>query len=163
MSNFRSKSARLARRPVKKEIWILIILAVIIIILVGLLIFTPGKKNSSQNLPVSTEGIQIVSPQPNQEVSSLIKITGIVNGNGWGGFEGQVGTVMLLANGSSPIGLANGVLAATTDWTKTPTEFEATLTFSGQYKGPAILSFRNENPSGDPAKDKYFVLPIVIK
>ena len=137
--------------------WLLSILSVIIVILVCILIFVPAKKSTQ---PV-VSGIEITYPKANGEVSSPLKITGVVNGDGWGGFEGQVGTALLLANNS--IALSAGVLKATTDWTKNPVQFELTMTFNPNYKGPAVISFRNENPSGMPEKDKYFVLPVTIK
>jgi hypothetical protein len=141
----------------KQGVWLLGVLGFIMVVLVGILIFVPGKKSA----PLSVSGIEITSPEVNVGVSSPIEITGTVTGDGWGGFEGQVGTVLLLT--PDAIGLAHGVLEATTDWTKLPTEFQATLTFPSAYKGPATLSFRNENPSGMPEKDKYLVLPIIIK
>ena len=143
----------------KKEFWILIILAIITVILLGALMFLPVKKNPQQNPPATTEGLQIFSPKPNEEVSSPLKITGITNG--WNGFEGQVGTVRLLDGVGKELAL--GILTATTEWTKPPVNFETTLTFQTQTSGPMMLLFENENPSGDPARDKTFTLPVKVK
>jgi hypothetical protein len=142
----------------KKITWIVIILAIIIFVMIGILVFVPAKKITS---PVVANGITIISSKANAEISSPLVITGVVNGDGWSGFEGQVGTVKLLnASGGE---LVTGVLIATTEWTTSPTNFEATITFNSTYKGPAVLSFRNENPSGMPEQDKYFILPVIIK
>jgi len=148
----------------KKEIWLVVILAIIIIILIGILIFIPAKKNPQTKI----NGIEIISPKPNENVSApLIKITGVVNGNGWAGFEGQVGTVKLLDSDGKE--LATGILSATTDWTKLPTNFETTLYLPSNKPQlgtnmPQLgtLIFHNENPSGLPEKDKTFTLPIGI-
>ena len=150
----------------KKETWVLVILAIIIIILVAVLLWpvNMAKNNNKQIQPVvqqKVEGIQIISPKQNEEISSPIKITGSVNAGGWGGFEGQVGTVQLLDYKGNKI--ASGVLKATTDWTKPPVSFESALTFQSKTTGPMTLLFSNENPSGMPDKDKKFGLPIVIK
>ena len=157
----------------KKEVWILLILAIIIILLAAVLLWPANKaKNNSQQTTVSTEktqtpqqqtteGIKVDLPTANQEVSSPLKITGSVNGGGWSGFEGQVGTVQLLDVKGNKI--AQGVLKATSDWTTSSIQFESTLTFQSKFRGAATLLFSNENPSGSVDKDKKFGLPIVIK
>jgi len=143
-----------------KGIWLLGVLGMVITILLCILIFVPAKSSKNSQAVVS-EGIQIITPSANEEVSSPIKISGVVSGNGWGGFEGQVGTVTLLDYKGNKI--ATGVLGATTDWTKLPTSFESTLVFQTKTIGPMILLFNNENPSGDAAKNKTLSLSIKVK
>lgn len=143
----------------KKEIWILIILGIIIIVLAGALFWPKPTKNNPQ--PQNVTGIQITSPKAGEEVSLPLKITGSVNGEGWSGFEGQVGTVKLLDSVGKE--LASGILSATTEWTTLPTNFETTINFTAANSGPATLVFKNENPSGDPSRDKTFSLPVKIK
>lgn len=142
----------------RKEFWLIIILAIIIVVLTGFLLW-PAKK--SVPAPVGADGLQINSLQLNQEVSSPLKITGSVNGNGWAGFEGQVGNVKLL--GSNGKELVSAPLTTTTDWTKLPTNFETTLVFQSNGLESGTLVFHNENPSGMPEKDKAFSLPIKLK
>jgi hypothetical protein len=144
----------------RKDILMVVILGIIIILLLGALTFLPAKRSSQQNPPVVTKGIQIISPKPNEEIFSPLKITGVVNGNGWSGFEGQVGNVRLLDGAGKELAL--GILTATTEWMKLPTNFETTLNFTVNNKGQATLVFHNENSSGDPAKDKTFSLPVKI-
>ncbi|MCX6719689.1 MAG: hypothetical protein NTV36_01090, partial [Candidatus Staskawiczbacteria bacterium] len=91
-------------------------------------------------------------------ISSPLKITGVVNGNGWTGFEGQVGNVKLLDNSGKE--LATGVLTATTEWTKLPISFEANIEFEPGMAENGQLVFTNENPSGLPEKNKEYILPI---
>ena len=142
----------------KKEILIVIILAIIIVVLAGVLLWPKTNKPNPQPI---IESISVTSPKANEEVSSPLKITGVVNGNGWAGFEGQVGTVKLLdASGKE---LATGVLTATTEWTTLPTNFETTLSFQSPTAQSGTLVFKNENPSGDPSRDKTFTLPIKVK
>jgi hypothetical protein len=142
------------------------VLGLIFIILLSILLFVPAKQTQApqpvQNNPMPTvEGLQVNSPKASEEVSSPIKITGVVTGNGWSGFEGQVGTVKLVdANNKE---LATGVLTATTEWTTLPINFETTLNFTTIGTTAGTLVFRNENPSGDPARDKTFSLPINLK
>ncbi len=142
----------------KKQVWIVVVLAIIIVILIVVLLWPVNKvKNNIQNNTTTAqqnqvtqqqkvEGIQIDSPQAAQGVSSPLKITGSVNGGGWSGFEGQVGTLQLLDGKGNK--LADGVLKATTDWTKTPTQFESDITFQSKYKGPATFFSATRTPVG---------------
>lgn len=140
-------------------IYIVIILAVIIVVLSGVLWW---QKNSYSTKPLIIEpGIKILTPKANEEFSSPLKITGATNGNGWNGFEGQVGTVRLQDSVGNELAL--GILTAITDWMKPPVNFETYLQFSSDRDQDGKLIFRNENPSGLPEKDKQFVLPVKIK
>ncbi len=140
-----------------KQIWILIFLAIIIVVLLGFFVFMPKPVER----PPTPAPIEVFNPQPNEEVSSPLKISGTVGGDGWSGFEGQVGTVKLMDYKGNELGSA--VLTATTEWTKFPTSFETTLNFTAANDGSATLIFHNENPSGDPARDKAITMPIRIK
>lgn len=116
----------------------------------------------TQNPPPSTqEGITITSLQPGDTVTSPLRITGTVNGNGWTGFEGQVGIVELKDNATNNV-LASGILTATTDWMQLPTSFEVTLWYSYQGNGSGTLVFHNENASGEPARDRVFNMPVKL-
>jgi len=103
-------------------------------------------------------GLKIISPQAGASVSTPIKVLGSVNGGGWSGFEGQVGTVVLLdASGEE---LDRSILSATTDWTSQPTNFEANLNFSVAKEQAATLDFRNENPSGEPERNREYSMSV---
>ncbi|MEK7562599.1 MAG: Gmad2 immunoglobulin-like domain-containing protein [Patescibacteria group bacterium] len=146
----------------KKEFWLIIILAIIIVVLLLFLLW-PVKKIKGPILinEQPKTGLLVTSPRASEEVSSPLKITGLVNGDGWSGFEGQVGTVELRDSKDEEI--TKGILMATTEWTSLPTDFETTLNFDvflGWQR--ATLVFRNENPSGDPERDKTFILPVQI-
>ena len=142
----------------KKEIWLVIILGIVFIILLGVLIWLPAKKAPKPII----NGIEIISPKANKEVFSPIKITGVVNRNGWGGFEGQVGTVKLLDSTGKQLG-QTAILSATTSWMQSQISFEANLNFISTEAQNGTLVFYNENPSGLPDKDKTFILPVKIK
>lgn len=142
----------------------LVIVIVTIIILIGIGgYFYNSYINRGE--PVAKQGLVITSPEENEEVSSTFRITGYVNGEGWSGFEGQVGTVELRSIQGDVIevlGLA--ILTATTEWTTLPTSFETEINFNPVLAtGDITLFFRNENPSGLPEKDKSFILPIKVK
>ena len=145
----------------KKNIIIVIILAVIIVILVLFLLLPKPVQSPSQNNSQILPGIQVLSPKPNDVISSPLKITGYVNGNGWIGFEGQVGTVHLLDKDGKELSVI--YLPATTEWTALPTNFEANLEFTAPPGTPGSVVLKNENASGDPERDKTFTIPIKFK
>lgn len=104
--------------------------------------------------------IIINSPKKEELISSPLVITGQVNGNGWSGFEGQVGTVKLLGSNAEILGTA--ILEPTTDWMRLPTKFKAILVFASAKEQNGMLVFKNENPSGMPENDTEFKLPVKI-
>lgn len=142
----------------KKIILVPIILGIIIVILIGVLLIWP-KKIETQ-LPVVVSGIDVFMPKLNSEISSPLEVLGTVNGNGWIGFEGQVGTIKLIDNEGKE--LAFGILQATGDWMKSSINFKATLEFISLYEGEGKLIFINENPSGLPENNREFILPVKI-
>lgn len=141
----------------RKELWLTSALGFVILILLGILIFAPAKKITAPGV----EGLRIDLPKTGEEISSPVKISGQVSGNGWVGFEGQVGRVQLLDYKGNVIGQT--FLGATSDWTSLPVNFEANLDFTAPNEGPATLVFHNENPSGMLEKDKTFLLPVKVK
>ncbi len=148
-----------------------IFLILCLVILVGTSIFalfvvlSPHKVNNilpqNNNEPSINSGLEVFSPKPNDVVSSPLKITGVVKGDGWTGFEGQVGRVTL--QDSTGKELASAPLTATTEWTQLPTHFEANVTFNKGQATSGKLIFHNENASGDPKKEKTFIIPVTFK
>lgn len=142
-----------------KKFLIVIIVALIVACVITVMIgFFIAKQIATKVDNDEPKGINITLPHVNDTVSSPLKITGSVNGDGWTGFEGQVGTVRLLdSNGNQ---LALGILTATADWVKLPTPFETTLWFDYPTDGTGTLVFKNENASGELSRDKTFTLPV---
>ena len=142
-----------------KSILVIAILAVAIIILAVILflpkdMLTPGQQNSAGGITVSL-------PVANQVITSPLKITGTVNGDGWIGFEAQVGTVKLLDDAGNVLGF--GILTAQGEWMQQVINFETTLTFKPTTKDSGSLVFYNENPSGEAERNKTFILPVKFK
>jgi hypothetical protein len=142
----------------RKE-WIpVIIMGVIIIVGLYFLMLVPAK---SVKAPTIEKGLVITNIKAGDEISSPLKITGYVNGDGWSGFEGQVGTVKLLDEAGNE--LAATYLPATTEWMKLPTNFEANMEFQSPKDQNGTLVFMNENASGLPENGREFRLPVIIK
>lgn len=135
-------------------IFILLILFVVLII---------SENYATRQMPVERikEGITILSPRVEEEISSPVKILGYINGDGWVGFEGQTGSVKLLDSNGNEI--AFGVLNAVDDWMAETVYFEANLKFISSKDQSGTLIFSNENPSGLPEKNKTFQLPVKLK
>ncbi len=142
-----------------KLILIIIVLAAIIIVLAGFLVWPAPAQSPVVQQPPPAD-IEVFNVKANDKVSSPLKITGVVRGNGWSGFEGQVGTVHVMDASNNE--LAVGILTATTDWMQLPTNFEVTVNFTAVAGSTGSLVFKNENPSGDPVRDKTFILPVIF-
>lgn len=154
----------------KKIVIISIVLAVLIIGSVLAIIFKLpqsifGQKPTPTPAPTLTPspslgvGIVVTSLQPNDVISSPLKIDGYVNGGGWIAFEGQVGTVNLLdANGRM---ISSSILAVPGEWMKNPPiNFETMMMFEKPQTEIGSLIFKSENPSGNPDNNKEYTLPI---
>lgn len=88
---------------------------------------TTGSEGSKADAEVKIQaGITVTSPQPNEIVKLPITVRGSINGKGWFANEGEVGTAQVFdANGKSVSNVE--ILAATTDWLKLPTSFQAVV------------------------------------
>lgn len=141
---------------------ILAVLIVIVLVIAGIFLTKSGDNNEEAVQNNNTEqGITIKNITANQEIGSPLVIKGAISGNDWEAFEAVAGSVELIDNNHGV--LASSPLNATTDWMATEVEFESVLIFQSDFSISGSLVFHNENPSGDPARDKTFTLPVKIK
>src|SRR3989338_4339913 len=145
-----------------KNILIVVILAIIIVVLAVILFFPKSSNAPAQNNNTNpAQGIEISSPTSGELVKSPLKITGKVTGEGWIGFEAQVGTVKLLDETGKV--LAFGILTAQGEWMQQVINFETALSFTAPATASGSLVFYNENPSGEVERNKTFSLPVKFK
>lgn len=145
-----------------KNILVVVALGVLIIMLAFILFLPKNSQAPSQNNNNNASaGIEVFSPKPGEVVASPLKITGKTSGNGWIGFEAQVGTVKLLDETGKV--LAFGVLTAQGEWMQQVINFETTLAFSAPATAGGSLVFYNENPSGEAERNKTFNLSVEFK
>lgn len=111
--------------------------------------------------PSPTSGIEVTLPAQNALITSPVTIKGTTHGNGWIGFEGQVGTVKLFNSSNVQLG-STAILTAVGNWMQTDINFQTTLTFVSPGSGTGKLVFYNENPSGDPLKDQTFTVNVTF-
>lgn len=141
--------------------WLIVVL-IILLLLAGIVAFLHTRRTiTSAPVARSISGLYLLYPAQNQSVSSPLTIVGMVNGQGWNGFEGQVGTVLLQDNNHRI--LAKAALGAVSSWTHLPINFKTSLVFKNPGKGVGTLVFHNENSSALVGHDKTFVLPVTFK
>src|SRR5205809_282720 len=111
----------------KKLPIILLCLGLVLIIVLAIFMFLPNNTAKAPRVAV-VEGITVTAPSAGAAITSPVIIAGSVSGQGWTGFEGQVGTVRLIDNSGKELGLA--ILTATSEWTQLPTDFKTSLEFT---------------------------------
>lgn len=108
-------------------------------------------------LVVVKKGLVLENIKAGDVVSSPLQIAGYVNGEGWYGFEGQVGTASIYDSDNNLLDIKP--LTATTDWMTSTVRFEVNLEFFTTSTSGTIV-FKNENASGEIERDKTVVLPV---
>jgi hypothetical protein len=103
--------------------------------------------------------ITITTPVSGAKITSPVTVTGTARGNWY--FEASFPVEILDANGKV-IGQGHG--EAQGDWmTQDFVPFTANLTFSAPATGThGTIRVKNDNPSGDPARDKHIDLPVTF-
>lgn len=155
----------------KKGNGIFIVLAIIAIVaafLVYAIVNRAPATDDVTNPPIVTPAPLITgdtanlvefSIAPGQKVSSTMTATGTLTGAYF--FEANIRVNILDAN---KLALKQTYGTATTDWmTSGPVSFTTNLDFTGIPAGNGFVRLMNDNPSGDPAMDKYIDIPVVFQ
>ncbi len=127
-----------------------------------------GQATTTTNTTSDKAGISdlitVDAPLMNAQVSSPLTISGKARGNWY--FEASFPVVLTDWDGKI---IAEGHAQAQGDWmTEDFVPFTATLTFTTPTAGdPSVnrgtLILKNDNPSGDPARDKSVEIPVTFK
>ncbi len=136
-------------------------LIAVVIVIIGIWIYTNSHQPAV--VPVTSDYsdlIQVDSPKPNATVASPLVITGKARGSWY--FEasfpvklvGEDGTVV--AEAAAQANPPAGGEWMTADFVP----FKATLTFARPTTRTGTLILKNDNPSGDPARDKEIKIPV---
>ena len=106
----------------------------------------------------SRKPLPSVNIKPNDKIDSPTKIE--VNSKGvWFGFEGELGTVVLVNEEGEKLGL--GILKTTENWmVKGPVNYQCNLAYDANKAGNGKLVFSNNNPSGEEKNDQSFEIPV---
>lgn len=153
------------------------IITLLIIIIVVALVYLAFKPKSATAPIGDNSKEEIVLPQiegnkedlvsfsikPGQEVSGVMKATGVLSGGYF--FEGNLPVAILDANKNlTTYGPGHG--QATTDWmTSGPVSFEVNFDFSKMPKGNAYIKLTQDDPSGGESGRpiRSVLIPILIK
>ena len=105
------------------------------------------------------EMIEVTAPLPNMTITSPLTVTGRARGPWY--FEASFPIELRDANN---VLIAKTVAQAQGDWmTENFVPFTATLTFPAQPVGSqGVLTFKNDNPSGEPERDMMFDVSVVF-
>lgn len=110
------------------------------------------------------ERIIVTNIAPNEKITLPIQVVGFVNGNGWYGNEGEVGTVQIFDAEDSPVSNVT-ILRATTNWLELPTNFEALVgdreMMNHVKTDTGYLLFISNSTQGGETSMKH-ILPIVF-
>ena len=141
---------------------VVIILAVIIAIMIGILLFVPAAKSPTvpvSRLAISQDGTITVSvPVMNAVVASPVMVAG--SANGWY-FEAVFPVKVLDGDGTV---LGSGQAQAHGDWATTSSvTFSAAISFAAPKYATGTIVFKKDNPSGLPQNDEKFALPVRFK
>jgi Immunoglobulin-like domain of bacterial spore germination len=143
-------------------IFIIILLAIII---VAALVFDWGRNDAlipmpDQNMAATSGAPIIFSPKNDETVTSPIQISGKVSGNWF--FEGSFPIELLDSNGDV---IASATASSPEDWATTSMiDFSATLIYpKATTTDRGLIILKNDNPSGDPARDKKEFIQVILK
>lgn len=102
--------------------------------------------------------LEVDVPLPNASVQSPLTISGKARGSWY--FEASFPVILLDGSGKT---LAQQPAQAQSDWmTSDYVPFTVTLTFAKPSTASGTLILKNDNPSGDPAKDKILRIPVTF-
>lgn len=155
-----------------KKSWILLLA---LLVAIAALVYV-DRRDTNQNTTTPTN--EVITEQPtentnetdNDLLADLIRsdvqkgdlltspfvVTGSARGNWY--FEASFPVQLLDANGNE---LVSTHAEAQSDWMTTDfVDFQVTLTFAPPTTKTGTLVLKNDNPSGDPARDKFLSIPV---
>lgn len=144
----------------------LLILMLTITIGVYFLVIKTEKVEAPTNGLIETEAetsighplIRVETPQPNEVITSPLKVTGEAVGNWF--FEASFPVQLFDAN-YNEIKLSPSYIMATADWMTTEfVPFEGNLNFTKPETAEGILILKKDNPSGLPEHDDELIIPV---
>ena len=149
---------------------LVVVFAVIIIALLWILFFynpvkiPSGAAPAETNAPVAivsgdgTLAVATSSLRSDMVVASPLALEGTVTGGGWF-FEATFPIEIIAADGRTV--LATTTARAEADWASTGTvPWSAVLVFNAPHGSSGYVLFKNDNPSGDPSKEKTLQVPV---
>ncbi len=145
--------------------FIIIIVVLLVFAIISAFIFDWGRNGAitpmpDQNMAATSDMPIIYFPHDGETVTSPIQISGKVSGNWF--FEGSFPVQLLDSNGNV---IASTTASSPEDWATTnKIDFYATLFYpKATITDRGLLILKNDNPSGDPARDKKYFIQVILK
>jgi len=149
---------------IMKKILALIVLALVVFAVLGFM-FDWGSDHSmvpqsSDDATTTSDMPTVFSPADGQTVASPIHVNGKVSGNWF--FEGSFPVELIDANGDV---IATSTAQTSGDWATTSViDFSATLYYAkATTTERALIMLKNDDPSGDPARDRESFIQVILK
>jgi hypothetical protein len=122
-------------------------------------VVAPAPKLSPEMANTATEMIEVTAPFPNATITNSMILTGRARGPWY--FEASFPIELRDANN---VLITTVVAQAQGEWmTENFVPFTATLTFPPQPAGSqGMLTFKNDNPSGEPQNSMMYDVPVVF-
>lgn len=143
----------------KKEFWLIIVLAIIIVVLSGLALMPPewfGRIKTQLNKAGSD--IRRLSVESGQEITSPLTVEGEAKGTWF--FEASFPIKITDESGNI---LGTSYTQAQSDWmTEDFVPFTGKITYASKTGGNGFLVLAKDNPSGLPEYDKEIKIPVVL-
>jgi hypothetical protein len=118
----------------------------------------PTNGQIETETPIEHPLIRLETPQPNEVITSPLRVTGEAVGNWF--FEASFPVQLFDAN-YKEIPLSPSYIMATDDWMTTEfVPFTGNLNFTKPETAEGILILKKDNPSGLPEHDDEVVIPI---
>jgi len=146
----------------KKGVSLPIIIVIILILIVGGFLAYYSIRNSVEKIEPPEDKsnlIRVYSPQPNQEITSPLSITG--EARGYWFFEASFPVKLLDKNGNV---IAQTPAQAQGEWmTENFVPFSAEITFSNSETQNGTLVLEKDNPSDLPQNADELRIPVILK
>lgn len=141
----------------KKEFWLIIILAAIIIVL-ATVSFLPSERFARISPGQDNSEVKVFSVQSGQEITSPLMVEGEARGTWF--FEASFPIRITDEQGNV---LGSSYVQAQSDWmTEDFVPFKGQVSFSSKTEGSGFLVLAKDNPSGLPEYDKEIKIPVVF-
>lgn len=138
------------------------IVILVLAVVLGLVAWLAYRSQPTpQQIPVegveaTSDLVKISSPQSGDKVTSPLTVSGEARGNWY--FEASAPVRVYSSSGEL---IGQGHVEAQGDWMTTDfVPFKGTIDFTKPTTSSGAVEFINDNPSGDPTKSKYVLVPV---
>ncbi len=146
-----------------------IIVIVVLLLIIAIFMIVGSRKSAEQaanatptptsgTITTTTDTVVLANPASNATITSPLMVSGTAPSSWF--FEGSFPITLKDSKG---LEVARATAQALGDWTTGgPVQFRATVTFRAPAAINGTLILKNDNPTGDPSRDKSFSIPVIF-